>query len=224
MPQRSISSTAVGHSSGSARSRSACSGCSMRARVAWLMRLRVVSLPATTRVTKNRFSSRSSSRSPSISACDQGGHEVVLGVGPPVVGDGVAVAVDLGGGGGAVLGGGLHVGVVEADQHVAEVEHLVPVRLGQADHLADHLQRDLGRHLLDELALAPLAHRVDDGVGPLHDLLLEPGDDAGGEALAHQPAVAVVLGAVHVEDRQAHLGQGLVGLGGDERRRPTSVE
>ena len=67
-PQRSISSTPESQSDGSSRRRCAWSGWSIRASIEWLMRFRVVSLPATISVMKKRLSSASLSRSPSISA------------------------------------------------------------------------------------------------------------------------------------------------------------
>ncbi len=97
---------------------------------------------------------------------DEGGHQVVAGVGPAIGGDVVAVHVDLGRRVGPGIRGGLELGVVEGDHRVAELEHAVPVGLGQPDHLADDLERELGRHVLDELALALLAHVVDDALRP----------------------------------------------------------
>ena len=52
--------------------------------------------------------------------------------------------------------------VVGADHAVAPVEDLVPVLLGHAHHLGDHLERQLGGDVDDEVALAALGDVVDD--------------------------------------------------------------
>ena len=119
------------------------------------MRLRVVSLPATASVTKNMLISSWVSRSPSISALTSA---VMMSSRPSARRSAamrLAVGVDLGGGDLAVFFGGLEVLVLEADQPVAPVEDLVAVVVRDADHLADHLQRQLGGDLLDEVDLVP---------------------------------------------------------------------
>ena len=55
---------------------------------------------------------------------------------------------------------------------------------------------------------------VDDHGGPPLDLLDELRDHPRREALRHQPPVAVVLGRVHVEDREPQAGQRLLVLVG----------
>ena len=49
-------------------------------------------------------------------------------------------------------------GVVGPDHAVAPVEQLVAILLGHAHEVGDHLERELGRHVDDEVALA-LARR-----------------------------------------------------------------
>ena len=127
------------------------------------MRLRVVSLPATTSVTKNMLISSCVSRSPSISALTSA---VMMSSRPllAAVGrDRLAVRVDLGGGDLAVFLGRAEVLVLEADEPVAPVEDQMAVVVGDADHLADHLQRQLRGDLLDELDLVASLDAGDDG-------------------------------------------------------------
>ena len=88
--------------------------------------------------------------------------------------------------------------------------------LGDADHLADRVERGAGGDVLDELALAP----VDDLVHHRGGVPLDRLDQAAQprpERLADQLPVPLVLRRVHVQDRQAKLGQRLVGLVLDER-------
>ena len=144
----------------------------------------------------------------------QRGHDVVARVGQPVGHDPVAVGVDLGGGGLAVGGRGPEVRVLATDQAIAPVEDHVAVLVGHPDHLADHLQGQLGGHLLHELHLVAVGDAVDDGAGLLVDVVHEPADHLRREPGAHQPAVARVLGRVHVEQGHAHqLERGLVVVG-----------
>ena len=75
-------------------------------------------------------------------------------------------------------------GVVEADQFVAPFEDLAAVLHRHADQLGDHLQRQVGGQVGDEVALAARRHAVDDLAGPQPDLLLEHGDAARREAEA----------------------------------------
>jgi hypothetical protein len=84
---------------------------------------------------------------------DQRGHEVVAGVGPAVLGDLVAQRVDLRRGRAASTWA--YSGSSGADQVVRDLEHPGPQLGLEADHLADHLHRDLGGDVLDELALPP---------------------------------------------------------------------
>ena len=136
------------------------------------------------------------------------GHDVVARVGPAVGGHRVAQHVDLHGGhAGPGPPRALVVGVVAgADEVVRQLEDPRPQLLLEADHLADHLHGDLGGDLLDELDLALLAHVVDDDRGPALDLLDQHADHPRREALGDELAVAVVLGRIHVEDREAELG------------------
>ena len=61
-------------------------------------------------------------------------------------------------------------GVLAADHPVAPLEELVAVLLRHAEHLGDHLERELGRDVDDEVGLALLDHLVEDAVGQLADV------------------------------------------------------
>ena len=65
---------------------------------------------------------------------------------------------------------------------------------------------------------SPFSHTSStiDGSPPL-DLVDQLADHPRREALRHQPAVPLVLGRVHVEDRQPQRGEGHLVGGGDER-------
>ena len=83
----------------------------------------------------------------------------------------------------------------------------------EADHLADHLHRDLGGDLLDELALARSITSSTTVAARLVDVARRSwAIIRGREALGHQPA-AGVLRRIHVQDRQADLGEHLLVLG-----------
>ncbi|MEZ5137741.1 MAG: hypothetical protein R2711_02860 [Acidimicrobiales bacterium] len=135
-------------------------------------------------------------------------HDVVAGARPAVLDERVAVGVDLGRRHLAVLVGGAEVLVLHADEAVAPVEDQVPVLVGHADHLADHLERQLGRHLLHELDLLAPGQAVEDALGLLVDVLDQAADHARREPGAHEPPVAAVLGRVHVEQREARPWRG----------------
>ena len=95
--------------------------------------------------------------------------------------------------------------VLGPDHPVAPLEELVPIFLRDADHLGDHLERQLGRDVDDEVALARLDHVVEDLVGELADVRLDHAHLAGREAAVHELAVARVLGRVHREHEVAAL-------------------
>ena len=101
--------------------------------------------------------------------------------------------------------GHLVLGVLAPDHPVAPLEELVPVGLRDAEHLGDHLQRELGRDVDHEVGGAGLDHLVEDLVGLLADAVLERADLAGREAPVHELAVARVLGRVHREHEVAAL-------------------
>ena len=96
-------------------------------------------------------------------------------------------------------------GVFAPDHPVAPLEQLVPVFLGNAEHLGDHLEGELGGDVDHEVGGALLDHLVEDPVGLLADAVLEGADLPGGEAAVDQLAVARVLGRVHREHEVAPL-------------------
>ena len=77
--------------------------------------------------------------------------------------------------------------------------------LRDTDHLGDHLERELGRHVDDEVALSGFDHVVDDLVGEVADVRLDHPHLAGREATVHELAVAGVLGRIHGEHEVAAL-------------------
>ena len=219
LPQRSISSTALSHSDGSSRRRCAWSGWSIRASIEWLIRFRVVSLPATIERDEEQVELDVVEALAVDLGLHERGHDVVARVAAAVGGHRVAQRVDLDRRPARVRRELLVVGIVaRADEVVGQLEHPGPLLGLEADHLADHLHRDLGGDLLDELALAPLAHVVDDDGSARRSISsTSVAIIRGVNALRHQAAVAVVLGRVHVEDREAQLGQRLLVLRRDER-------
>ena len=64
-------------------------------------------------------------------------------------------------------------GVVAADHLVRPVEDARSILERDAHHLGDRLQRQLGRELGDEVALAPLADAVDDDARAVLEVVLE---------------------------------------------------
>ena len=97
------------------------------------------------------------------------------------------------------------------DHAVGPLEHAVTILLGHAEELGDHLERELGRDLRDEVGLPVLDHLVDDGVGGAVDALLEVAHHARREPLVDEAPVPGVQGRVHVEHHQALL-RDLVGV------------
>jgi len=175
----------------------------------WLIALRVVSLPATTRRTKNEPNSCSVRRSPSTSELTSTEVEVVgrvLNAMPAEVLDELCEV-------GACLQQCRHdverighiIGVARAEDDVRAVEDETILAVRNAHHFADDLQRQGGGDVGDEVALA----LVDDGVddlrrGALH-VVLEPLDAARREAARHDAPQARVPRVVHVDHRAEEL-------------------
>ena len=83
-----------------------------------------------------------------------------MGVDPLLAEELGGIGVELHGGGhGGDLRLGLVLGVGVAHHPVGPVEHAVAVLVGHAEQLGDHLQRELGRELGDEVGLPLLDHR-----------------------------------------------------------------
>ena len=97
------------------------------------------------------------------------------------------------------------VGGAERLEHVVgPAQQVVSVAGRDAQHVADHDDGQRRRDVLDEVAVAPLADGVDDGVaGQSHPVLHGP-HPLGSEPLGDEPAAPHVLGRVEVD----HHGQG----------------
>ena len=98
-----------------------------------------------------------------------------------------------------VLALGDVLGVAEGQDDVGAVEDGVVVALGHAHHVADDLEREPGRHLGDEVALALVPHLGDEVVGDLLDVVLDGAHHAGVEGGRDDPAQPGVAGVVHVD-------------------------
>ena len=96
-------------------------------------------------------------------------------------------------------------GVLVAEQPVAELDDVAPLLLRDAEDLGEHLHRDLGRDLRDEVELLLLQRAVEHAVGDLAHRLLPHLDRARGEPPRDQPAQLVVARRVHVDHRLARL-------------------
>ena len=132
------------------------------------------------------------------------------------LGDQLGVVVEpLGADSAAGLAGGFareaEFRIVGTDQHLGPLEDLVPVFLGDAAHVADCGDGQLGRQLVHQVdggALAALGEAGDDAVGESADVVLghfgevvlEHLHHAGGEVARDQPAVLAMLGRVHVNE------------------------
>ena len=95
----------------------------------------------------------------------------------------------------------LHRGVAALRAHhgVGPVQQPVAVFRRDAEQVADHDHRQRRRDVAHEVALAALAHRVDDRVAGPSDSRFQRLDSARGEAAAHQLAAHVVRRVVHVD-------------------------
>ena len=96
-----------------------------------------------------------------------------------------------------VIGEELRVGPGQDDVAVGQ-DHVVLVA-GDAHHVADDLERQLGRDVRHEVA-RPGGHQVvDDRGGHTLYILFELGDQAGAERPGHDPAQPGVPRVVHVD-------------------------
>ncbi len=89
-----------------------------------------------------------------------------------------------------------------ADHLIRQIEDQLAIFLGHAQEIGDRLKREFGRDIDDEVALAALDHRVDDGRGPPREDLVQLADAAGREALAHDLPQRRVVRWVHVQHHQ----------------------
>ena len=109
------------------------------------------------------------------------------------------------------LGRGGVVGVLVADHPVGPVEQQPAVLLGDAEHVGQGEQRQVGGNVLGEVAFAARAgeHAVADGPGVTPDAVFQPGDRPRRERPAEQPPQPGVLRRVHVEHHPADVAQRL---------------
>ena len=109
-------------------------------------------------------------------------------------------------------------GVACADDGVGAVEDELIILLGDARQVADHLQRQAGRYLGDEVAPGPRGQQVvDDPGGRRRDVRLELGDRPGGERPRHDASQPGMAWIVHIDHRAEEFGE-LGGHVGNVRR------
>ncbi len=93
-------------------------------------------------------------------------------------------------------------GIVIADHAVGPVEEFLAVLERHAEQARDGLQRQLGRHLLDEVAGTRRGRVLGDALGPLIQVIAQPGDDAWREAARDELPEPSVLRRVHVDQSE----------------------
>ena len=166
----------------------------------WVIELRVVSLPATaSRMTKKPNSS-SESLCPSTSASISLVTMSSPGFLRPVGGHLHGVHDQFDRGGHRVVAGELR--ILVADHLVGPVEQLHAVFLRHTHQPGDGLQRQLARHLFDEVAGTFGGGGRDDLPGALVEVVAQPLDRPRGEAAGDDLAQVGVLRGVHVEQHE----------------------
>ena len=138
-------------------------------------------------------------------------HQVVAGILLALLGQLVRIEPHLHGRLLADLRGVAEFRVVEADQPVAPLEDLVAVLERHADQLGDDDERQFGRDVAHEVAVAERGHAVEDLSGRLPDPGLQARRHAGREPLAHELAVLRVLRRIHVQHDGARVVEILLG-------------
>ncbi|MGE0623786.1 MAG: hypothetical protein AB7I04_08790 [Pseudomonadales bacterium] len=108
--------------------------------------------------------------------------------------------------------GDVDVRVVAADDDVRPLEELVAVLLRYAEELGQHLDRQLGGHTRDELALALILEPVQDRAGAAADARGERVELLRREAGRHHPPVLGVVRRVHGDHAAAALELGELAL------------
>ena len=93
-------------------------------------------------------------------------------------------------------------GAFAGHHRVGPVRELGAVLDAETEHLRDDDQRERLGDVVDEVALAPLRHVVDELAGEITDVVHQLRDARAGEAAADQLALPRVLGVVHRHDRQ----------------------
>jgi hypothetical protein len=90
----------------------------------------------------------------------------------------------------------------DADELDREAVEARQVRVRQAEHAGDHLERERERQLADEVGAAALDERVDPSLDDRRDQVALPAvHSLLAECLLEQTPVPMVLGLVHLEDR-----------------------
>ncbi|SKU56632.1 Uncharacterised protein [Mycobacteroides abscessus subsp. massiliense] len=92
------------------------------------------------------------------------------------------------------------VGIVVRGHLVGPVEHFRAVFLGNPEQAGDGLQRQLARHLLNEIAGSLSGRILGDVLGPFVELITQPSDGTRGEAAGNDLAQPRVVRGVHVQD------------------------
>jgi hypothetical protein len=128
--------------------------------------------------------------------------------------------------GGIELGRGRVVGILVTDHAVGPVEQQPAVLLRHAQHVGQGEQRQVGGHIVGEVAFPARARQraIADGPGVVADAVFETGHRPRRERPAQQPAQPGMVGRVHVEHHPADIAERLrcrrvADLGGPERGR-----
>ena len=111
------------------------------------------------------------------------------------------------------------VAALRAHHVVGPAQQVVAVFGRDAEHVADQHHRERRGDVAHEVALAPLAHPVDDRVALVADVVLAVADAAGREAAVHELAPLPVLGIVHVDHHRERTRVGPDAARVRERRR-----
>jgi hypothetical protein len=128
---------------------------------------------------------------------------VVGGLGALARDEVAAVFGEPGGGGAQPFARLPEVAVRVVDDRRRPFEHLVTVLLREAEQPRDRLERQLRRHLDQEVAMPAPADGLEDPARTLAQLHLEPGDRARLEAVVHEQADRRVPGRVHHVEHHA---------------------
>ena len=202
---RRTSSTALGHSEGSSRSRSSWSGCCLSRAMPLPSRFTVVSKPAASTSPAVALSSRVVEPDTLFLDAHELAHQVVAGLAPQVVQVGVEPGVE-------VLQATLHaaeLGVPQAEVEarrggVAELEHASTVLGRDAEDLRDHGDRQLAAVRRDQVDGPGRVEGVEQLVGDLLRAGAQVLDGAGREDPGHQLAVAGVVRRFADQQRRRH--------------------
>ncbi len=166
----------------------------------WVMELRVVSLPATGQQDDEESELVVGELVAVDVGLDQLRDDVFAGVLRPVGSHLHRIGDQLDRRAHGVIAGELR--VLVTDHLVGPVEQFHAVFLGHAQQAGDGLQRQLARHLFDEVAGALRRRGLDDALGTIVEVLTQPLDGARSEATGDDLAQVGVLGSVHVQQHE----------------------